>query len=111
MREHGSGDANPRADGGGSIADRVHHRPSRPRPPLLALLGEAGCARLAGADTLCGRAGTDGRLVSRQRLVVGVDPLGRVSRVLRAPLWALAQDLRWRPGRPAPGGVTLPRPR
>ena len=37
-----------RADRRGGVADRAHHRPARPRPPLLALLGEGAGARLAG---------------------------------------------------------------
>src|SRR3954454_6414535 len=37
---------------------------------------------------LPGGAPADGRVVPRQRVVVGADPLGRVPRVLRAPLRA-----------------------
>ena len=57
------------------VADRARHRPARPRPPLLALLGEGARARLGAAGALRGGARRDGRLVSRQRVVVGADPL------------------------------------
>ena len=43
---------------------------------------------------------TDRRVVSRQRLVVGADPLGRLPRVLRAPLRA-------QPGLAQPRGMSL----
>ena len=76
------------------VADRVRHRPARPRPPLLAVLGEAPGARLGAAGALRGGAGADRAVVPRQPLVVGADPLGRLPRVLRAPLRARAQDLR-----------------
>ena len=43
----------PRADRPRRVADRVRHRPPRPRPPLLAQLGEAARrARLGGAGPL-----------------------------------------------------------
>jgi dTDP-glucose 4,6-dehydratase len=72
--------------GAGSVADRARHRPARARPPLLALLGEGARARLAPARALRGGPRADRRLVSRERVVVGADPLGRLPRVLRAPV-------------------------
>ena len=71
------------------VADRARDRPPRPRPPLLAVLGEAALrARLGGAGALRGGPAPHGRLVPRQRALVGADPLGRVPRVLRAPVRA-----------------------
>ena len=67
-------------------ADRVRHRPPRPRPPLLARLREGARARLGGAGALRRRARAHGRLVPRQRGVVGADPLRRLPRLLRAPV-------------------------
>ena len=43
------------------------------------------------AGALRGRSSGDGRLVPRERLVVGADPLGRVSRLLRTPVRQGAQ--------------------
>ena len=72
--------------GADRVADRARHRPSRPRPPLLALLGEGPRARLGAAGALRGGPAGDRRLVPRERLVVGADPLRRLPRVLRAPV-------------------------
>ena len=68
------------------VADRVRHRPPRPRPPLLARLREGARARLGGAGALRRRARAHRRLVPRQPRVVGADPLGRLPRLLRAPV-------------------------
>ena len=73
-------------DGRGGVPDRVRHRPPWSRPPLLALLGEGPRARLGAAGALRGGPGGNRRLVSRERLVVGADPLRRLPRVLRAPV-------------------------
>ena len=75
-----------RVHGRRRLADRVRHRPARPRPPLLARLREDPRARLGGAGAVRRRARADGRLVPRQPRVVGADPLGRLPRVLRAPV-------------------------
>ena len=50
-------------------------------------------ARVAGAGPVRGGSGADSGVVSRQRLVVGADPLGRLPRVLRAALRAGAEGL------------------
>ena len=77
----------PRADRPRRVADRVRHRPPRPRPPLLAGLREGSAALGWEAQVTFeeGLARTVA-LVSRQRLVVGADPLRRVPGVLRAPV-------------------------
>src|SRR5207248_8692364 len=75
------------------VADRVRHRPSRSRSPVFALLRQAAGPGVASADALRGRTGTDCRLVSPERLVVGADSLRGLPRVLRAPLRASAQSL------------------
>src|SRR5206468_3266944 len=62
------------------------HRPSRPRPPLLALLRAARDPGLAARGRLRQGHRADGELVPRQRVVVGADPVRRVPRVLRAPI-------------------------
>ena len=78
--------ADHRVHGRRRVADRVRHRPPRPRPPLLARLRE-GRARSAGSRRSASpRARAHRRLVPRQRLVVGADPLRRLPRVLRAPV-------------------------
>ena len=69
-----------------SLIEYVKDRPG-PRPALLAQLRQAeGRARLGGAGPLRGRSRPHGRLVPRQRGLVGADPLGRVPRLLRAAL-------------------------
>ena len=45
VREHGGGQADPRADRRRRVADRVRDRPARARPALLAVVGEARGAR------------------------------------------------------------------
>ena len=83
-----------RADRRGRVADRVRDRPARARPALLAVLGRS--SRRSGGARRCafeeGLARTV-ELVSRERVVVGADPLGRLPRVLRAPLRASAEGL------------------
>ena len=71
--------------------DRVRHRPPRPRPPLLAVVGQGPHARLGAADALRRRARPHGRLVPREHRLVGADPLGRLPRLLRAPVRPLAR--------------------
>ena len=70
----------------GRDADRVRHRPARPRPPLLARLREGPRARLGGAGPVRRGARADRGLVPREPRVVGADPLGRLPRLLRAPV-------------------------
>ncbi len=74
------------ADGRRGVADRARARPAGSRPPLLALLGEGAGARLGAARALRRGPRADGRVVSRERVVVGADPLGRLPCVLRAPV-------------------------
>ena len=75
------------------VADRARRRPARPRPPLLARPPRRS-ARSAGRRACAStRASSDRRLVPRERLVVGADPLGRLPRLLRAPVRALAAAL------------------
>ena len=54
--EHRGRATDPRADRSRRVADRARHRPSRPRPPLLARLGEDRGARLAAARSASRRA-------------------------------------------------------
>src|SRR5262249_44712664 len=70
--------------------DRARRRPARARPPVLALLGEGQCARLAAARAVRRGTRADGQVVSRERLVVGADPLGGLRQVLRTPVRACA---------------------
>ena len=72
--------------GASEDADRVRHRSPRPRPPLLARLREGARAGLGGAGAVRRGARAHGRLVPRQPAVVGADPLGRLPRLLRAPV-------------------------
>ncbi len=72
--------------GAEQVPDRVRHRPPGTRPSLLALLGEGPGARLATAGAFRGGPAGNRRVVSRQRVVVGADPLRRLPRVLRAPV-------------------------
>ena len=77
--------------GGDDVADRVRHRPPRPRPPLLARRSEKVRAlgwepRMRFGD---GLADTVAWYRENTRLV-GADPLRRLPRVLRAPVRALA---------------------
>ena len=82
--------------GAAESTDRVRHRPARARPPLLALLREGPRARLDARRALRGRPRADRRVVPRELLVVGADPLGRLPRVLRAPVRPLARLIRGR---------------
>ena len=84
--QHRGREADPRAHRPRRVADRLRHRPPRPRPPLLARLGEDRGARLEGRGRLRRGDRADGRVVPRERVVVAADPLGRVPRVLRAPV-------------------------
>ena len=68
------------------VADLLRQGPPRPRPPLLALLRPARGTRLERRRPLRRGNRPHRRVVSRQRGLVGPDPLGRVPRVLRAPL-------------------------
>ncbi len=63
--EHHGRQADHRADRGLGVPDRARHRPARPRPPLLALLGEGPGARLGAAGALRGGPRGDRCLVSR----------------------------------------------
>ncbi len=84
VREPRRGALDPRAHRPRRVPDRVREGPPGPRPSLLAQLGEAaGRARLGGAGALRRRARAHGRVVPRQRSLVGTDPLRRVPRVLR----------------------------
>ncbi len=61
VREHRGRQAGDRADRRRRVADRIRHRPPRPRPPLLARLRQAALrARLGGAGPLRRGAGADG---------------------------------------------------
>ena len=84
--EHRGRQGDPRVHGRRRGAHRVRHRPPRPRPPLLAGLREGPRPGLGGAGALRRRPAAHRRLVPRQRVVVGADPLGRLPRVLRAPV-------------------------
>ena len=85
--------------GADADADRARHRPPRPRPPLLAQLRQGARARLGAARALRRRARRDRRLVPREQRLVGADPLGRVPRLLRAPVRPRARLLaRWLDG-------------
>ena len=70
--------ADPGVDRSRRVADRVRHRPARPRPPLLAVLRQAGRAGLAGADAVRRRPG------AHRRRGTGTTP-GGGSRSARAP--------------------------
>src|SRR6185503_6764695 len=84
VREHRRGAGDPRPDRARRVPDRARHRSPRPRPPLLAELGQAALGdRLGGGGALRRGPGPHGRLVPRQRGLVGPDPLRRVPRVLR----------------------------
>ena len=71
--------------GGEELIEYVTDRPG-PRPPLLTLIGEDPRARLGAERPLRGGPRAHRLLVPRQRLVVGADPLGRLPRLLRAPV-------------------------
>ena len=95
-RQHRRRQGDPRADRPRRVADHLRPRPPRPRPPLLARLGEDARARLGGQGRLRGRDRQGGRLVSLERGVVGPDPLRRVPRVLREALRQSPRlDARW----------------
>ena len=76
VRQPDRGPPDHRADRRRSRLDRVRDRPARARPALLALEREAPGAGLAGAGALRRRSGADRGVVSRERVVVGADPLG-----------------------------------
>src|SRR5439155_24651128 len=68
----------------GRVADRVRQGSTRPRPPLLAVIGEAPVgARLGARAALQGGPRAHRPVVPRQRVVVGPDQERRVPRVLR----------------------------
>ena len=76
VREHRRGAAHPRADRRRRVADRARDRPPRPRPPLLAVVRQG--ARELGWEPsvqLRGRPAADRRLVPRERVLVGPDPV------------------------------------
>ena len=73
-----------------SLIEYVTDRPGHDRRYSLSSR-EGARARLGAADALRRRARPHGRLVPRQPVVVGADPLGRLPRVLRAPVRALAR--------------------
>ena len=59
----------------GRVADRAREGPARPRPPLLAGLGQGARAGLGGADALRRGPRANRAVVPRQRGLVGPDPL------------------------------------
>ena len=67
LPEHRGRQAHHRADRRRRVADRVRHRPPRPRPPLLARLREGPRAGLGGAGALRRGPRAHRRVVSRQR--------------------------------------------
>jgi dTDP-glucose 4,6-dehydratase len=91
--QHDRRRANRRAHRRRALADRARQRPTRPRPALLAVLREGPCARLGPAGALRRGPRRDGRLVSREQVVVGADPLRRLSALLRTPVRAPARVL------------------
>ncbi|CAA9496315.1 MAG: dTDP-glucose 4,6-dehydratase, partial [uncultured Solirubrobacteraceae bacterium] len=78
--------AHHRADGRLAGPHRVRHRPSRPRPPVLAELGQGPRPRLGAAGVLPRRPREDRAVVPGQRGLVGAHPLGRLPGLLRAPV-------------------------
>ena len=86
-----------------SLIEYVADRPGHDRRYSLAS-DKVTRTRLVGGDAL--RAGTraHGRLVSRQRLVVGADPQRRLPRLLLAPVRALARPLSRSASLPARAG-------
>ena len=77
--------------------------PARPRPPLRDGRHEAGGARLATEHAVRGRPGRDDRLVPGQRGLVAGGPVGRLGRLVRAPVRPAPGDEPGRVGRRAPG--------
>ena len=73
-----------------SLIEYVTDRPGHDRRYSL-VVGQGARARLGAAGALRRGPRGDRRLVPRQRLVVGADPLRRLPRVLRAPVRARAQ--------------------
>ena len=72
-----------------ALVARPHGRgPARPRPPLRDGRLEARRSRLAGADVVRGRPGGDRGLVPGERSVVARHPVGRLGRLVRAPVRA-----------------------
>ena len=78
--------AAPRAPRQAVVAGPPRRGPPRPRPALRDGRLEDRGARLAAATSFDRRPGGDGRLVPRQRGVVAGRPLGRLGRLLRAPV-------------------------
>jgi hypothetical protein len=75
-----------RADGRRSVADRARHRPARDTTAAIRSAPRRSPRSAGRRRALRGRPRADRRVVSRQRMVVGADPLRRLSRVLRAPV-------------------------
>ena len=75
-----------------SLIEYVTDRPGHDRRYSLSADKLSG-ARLEGAGAVRRGSGAHRRLVSRQRLVVGADPLRRLPRVLRAPVRSRAEGV------------------
>ncbi|CAA9460799.1 MAG: dTDP-glucose 4,6-dehydratase, partial [uncultured Solirubrobacteraceae bacterium] len=86
VRQHRGRPPHPRAHRCGRGPRRARRRSSRPRPALFAVVGAHPRTRLGAAGPLRRRHRPHGRLVSRQRVVVGAGPLRRLPRLLRAPV-------------------------
>src|SRR5947209_17115074 len=86
MREPRGRQSHPRLHRRRPVAPRVRRRPAGTRPSLFALLGEAPGARLETAGPLRPGPRAHRVLVSRERMVVGADPVRVLPRLLQAPL-------------------------
>ena len=73
LAQHRGGEDDPRIDRSRRVADRLRDGQAWPRPPLFAVLRQGPRARVGGDGRLRGRAATDRRVVSRERVVVGPD--------------------------------------
>ena len=73
-----------------SLIEYVIDRPGHDQA-LLAVLRRLRAAGLARPDAVGRGTGAHRHVVSGERLVVGADPLGRLPRLLRAPLRPLAE--------------------